>query len=206
LLISVSVWAQPKVAPKNSSQSFIETLSDTAWVRLYDVDKTLFFDIKYATAQNFTCQVVYPCADPMLRKEVAMALKKANALFKEKNLIIKIFDAYRPPSAQWLLWKNSPTKLYVSDPRKGSKHSTGASVDITLVNRFGVELDMGTAYDSFSPLSHHNCTEISQTAQNNRLLLKSVMESVGFVAIKSEWWHYNYFKSFSQTELKFDCK
>ncbi len=202
----LSVWAQhQQIAPKNSSPEFIAQLSDSAWVRLVDIDKSLVLDIRYATANNFTKKAIYPCADAILRKDAAMALKKAGQVFQSKGLLIKVFDAYRPPSAQWVLWYSTPNKLYVSDPRKGSKHSMGIALDITLVDKYGQELDMGTPYDSFSPMSHHSCEELPTHVLKNRQILKSVMESVGFVAIKSEWWHYNFLRNYGQAEIAFDC-
>ena len=46
------------------------------------------------------------------------------------------------------------------------------AVDLTLVDvRTGQDLDMGTAFDAFTPLSHHAYTDIPPEAQRNRLLL-----------------------------------
>lgn len=199
-------FAQMKAAAKHTPAQQIRLLPDSAMVRLSDIDPTLVFDIRYASENNFTRKKIYPCPDVMLRKDAAFALKRANDLLKAKKYRIKVFDAYRPPSAQWKLWNHTPIKLYVTDPRKGSKHSMGISIDLTLIDESGKELDMGTAYDFFGEASHHAYLSLPDKVISNRNLLKTTMESVGFTPIKSEWWHYNYFRLYSIVEIPFDCR
>ncbi|MGD1977111.1 MAG: M15 family metallopeptidase, partial [Gammaproteobacteria bacterium] len=54
----------------------------------------------------------------------------------------------------------------------------------------GQELDMGTKFDFFDPLSHTASSRVSESQRENRLVLKSVMERNGFKNLKEEWWHY----------------
>jgi D-alanyl-D-alanine dipeptidase len=58
---------------------------------------------------------------------------------------------------------------FLADPRRGSPHSRGVAVDLTLLDGGGRELDMGTAFDAFTPLSHHGRTDVSAEAQRNRI-------------------------------------
>jgi zinc D-Ala-D-Ala dipeptidase len=98
-----------------------------------------------------------------------------------------------------------------------SGHSRGSTVDLTLVKLPPVfqppwfpwmgltscfapyderypdnTINMGTGYDCFDTLSHTLDPRIKGKARANRLLLKSTLESVGFVNYENEWWHYTY--------------
>ena len=57
----------------------------------------------------------------------------------------------------------------------------------------GHELDMGTPFDAFTPLSHHGRTDIAVDAQRNRLLLMGLMTAAGWDFYRNEWWHYQLF-------------
>jgi D-alanyl-D-alanine dipeptidase len=52
---------------------------------------------------------------------------------------------------------------------------------------------MGTAFDAFTPLSHHGRTDVSTEAQRNRLLLMGLMTAAGWDFYRNEWWHYQLF-------------
>jgi zinc D-Ala-D-Ala dipeptidase len=70
-------------------------------------------------------------------------------------------------------------------------HPTGGAVDIQVV-KGGVALDMGTPIWDFVEDSYTFSPYISDEAKENRMLLRSTMESVGFVPFDGEWWHYSY--------------
>jgi len=159
--------------------------------RAYDVD----IDIAYATPNNFTGKPVYSRPGCYLHPDAAAALKRAIALAKPLGLRIRIFDAFRPSEAQWALWNFRPDPEFLADPRKGSPHSRGVAVDLTLMDSNGVDLDMGTGFDAFTPLSHHANTEIPTAAQKNRLILLGLMSAAGWDFYKNEWWHYQLFNS-----------
>ena len=91
------------------------------------------------------------------------------------------------------MWNHTPDPDFLADPRRGSPHSRGAAVDLTLVDAGGQELDMGTGFDAFTPLSHHSNTEVSAAAQRNRLLLLGLMTAAGWDFYRNEWWHYQLF-------------
>ncbi|MET8181125.1 M15 family metallopeptidase [Streptomyces sp. NPDC005336] len=98
-----------------------------------------------------------------------------------------------------------------------SGHSRGSTLDLTIVKlpalptrayvpgeklvpcyapqkeRFpDNSVDMGTGYDCFDTLSHTLDPRITGEQRANRLLLKSTMESLGFVNLAEEWWHFTY--------------
>src|SRR5271165_613713 len=137
-------------------------------------------EIAYATAQNFTGKPIYARAGCYLHPDAAEGLARAVALARPLGLRLKIFDAFRPSEAQWKLWEARPDPEFVADPRRGSPHSRGVAVDLTLVDAEGRDLDMGTGFDAFTPLSHHGTTEVAVSAQRNRLLLLGLMTSAGW--------------------------
>lgn len=152
-----------------------------------------YFDIRYATENNFVGEVVYPTADAFARKEVAVALQKANAIFAEKGLAIKIFDAYRPYAATVKFYELVKDTTYVASPYSGSRHNRGCAIDLTLVNiESGVALNMPTAYDSFTEKAHPTYMDLEKEQLENRQLLIDVMESVGFKVYAYEWWHFDF--------------
>lgn len=157
----------------------------------YDV----FIDIAYAKAGNFTGAPVYAAAKCYLHVDAAAALEKAVTLARGLGLKLKIFDAFRPTEAQWKLWDHTPAPDFLADPRRGSPHSRGVAVDLTLCTSSGEELDMGTAFDAFTPASHHGRVDIAPQAQQNRLVLLGIMTAAGWDFYRNEWWHYQLFNS-----------
>jgi D-alanyl-D-alanine dipeptidase len=154
----------------------------------------VLFDIAYATADNITGKPVYRRPAAYLHEEAANLLDKACDLARPQGLKIKIFDAFRPSEAQWVLWNHTPDPEFLADPRRGSAHSRGVAVDMTLVHAAtGQELDMGTAFDAFTPFSHHASLEVSLEVQQNRFLLLGLMSAAGWDFYKNEWWHYQMF-------------
>jgi len=54
----------------------------------------------------------------------------------------------------------------------------------------GKELDMGSGFDFFGEISHHDTDLISEEQSRNRTILKKVMEKQNFIPYSGEWWHY----------------
>lgn len=135
---------------------------------------------------------------------------------------IQIFDAYRPVAVQQYMVEHTfnevvrarklnPAKL--SDDQRQAiwqevhkiwavpsldrltppPHSTGAAVDITLVDATGQVIDMGCAIDELSPRSHPDYyadrSELPYHAR--RSLLRDAMHSAGFQRHPGEWWHFS---------------
>jgi len=155
----------------------------------FDVD----IEIAYARADNFTGAPVYARAACYLHADAAAALRRAIGLAAELDLRFLVFDAFRPAEAQWALWRHSPDPEFLSPPWRGSPHSRGVAVDVTLIDAAGAALDMGTGFDDFTPLSHHGARAISAEAQRNRHLLMGIMTTAGWDFYRNEWWHYQLF-------------
>jgi D-alanyl-D-alanine dipeptidase len=116
---------------------------------------------------------------------------EANKIFIKKGYKIKLFDCYRPLDIQKKMWEIVPNPIYVANPNKGSIHNRGGAVDITLVDKNGKELEMGTDFDYFGIEASHNYPHFSSKIKRNRKLLKRVMIQQKFNSFDSEWWHYN---------------
>lgn len=156
------------------------------------------FDVEialaYAAPDNFTGKPVYRRdARCYLHDEAAMLLERAVRLAAALDLRLLLFDAFRPSEAQWVLWNHTPDPNFLADPRRGSPHSRGAAVDLTLIDRAGRPLDMGTPFDAFTPRSHHGSLDVPVEAQRNRLLLLGLMTAAGWDFYRNEWWHYQLF-------------
>ena len=152
--------------------------------------------LAYASSDNFTGRPIYAAADCYLHQDAEALLRRAIDLASAIGLGVLIFDAFRPSEAQWALWNHTPDPDFLADPRRGSPHSRGVAIDLTLLDGEGRELDMGTGFDAFTPLSHHGVIDgISAVAQGNRLLLMGIMTSAGWDFYRNEWWHYQLFSA-----------
>src|SRR6185437_12778510 len=155
---------------------------------------SLLIDLRYATTNNFMHRRLYPSLKTTyLRLASVNALKKVVIALNDKNLTIKIFDAYRPYAVTEQMWQVVKDSRYAADPANGSGHNRGTSVDLTLVNlRTKKELNMGTGFDNFSDSAHQDFTALPAIILQNRNLLKTTMEKYGFISLDTEWWHFSY--------------
>ena len=113
----------------------------TELVNIRDHVDDVIIDLRYGTENNFTGQVIYDFSDALLRKGTALRLRRASLYLSELGYRLKIWDAYRPVSAQLRLWEVYPDPRFVADPINGySNHSRGSAVDLTLTDKDGNEL------------------------------------------------------------------
>ncbi|WGV27692.1 M15 family metallopeptidase [Halotia branconii] len=142
------------------------------------------------------------------------------------NWQIQIFDAYRPVAVQQFMVDYSfkeviqQQKLTEADLSTNQRqdiwqtvyeiwavpsldvqtpppHSTGAAVDVTLVNDRGQIVNMGSPIDELSQRSHpdyyaNSSHPKAQQYHTNRQLLREVMLKAGFQRNPREWWHFSY--------------
>ncbi|HHW47103.1 MAG TPA: D-alanyl-D-alanine dipeptidase [Clostridiaceae bacterium] len=178
-------------ADKSTGEKNDEIVEIEGLVELIKLDDSFVIDIKYATTDNFTGKKIYSSARCFIHKNTAKKLIAANNEFKSLGYRIKVFDAYRPYSAQQILWDAAPDKSYIANPKKGSVHNKGAAVDITLVDEHGNELPMPSNYDEMTKRSHLNYKDCDEQLIKNRELLGSIMVKHGFKRISTEWWHFD---------------
>ena len=151
--------------------------------------------LAYATADNVTGRPIYRHARCYLHRDAAQHLARAIELARALGLRLKLFDAFRPSEAQWVLWNRFPNPEFLADPRRGSPHSRGVAIDLTLVDVGGAELDMGTGFDDFTARAHHASPHVSAVAQRNRAILLGIMTAAGWDFYRNEWWHYQLFNA-----------
>jgi D-alanyl-D-alanine dipeptidase len=89
-------------------------------------------------------------------------------------------------------------QMYMANPARGSIHSYGMALDVTILDLQGRELDMGTGFDDMTDLSHPALEEgfvaagkLTEQQVANRQLLRGAMFGAGFVGINTEWWHFD---------------
>ncbi|MEB3230683.1 MAG: M15 family metallopeptidase [Leptolyngbyaceae bacterium] len=148
---------------------------------------------------------------------------------------LQIFDAYRPIPVQQFMVDYTFTQLLQQrhlktddlspqqrhnllqevfqfwavpshDPATPPPHSTGAAIDLTLVDAQGLPVDMGSPIDEVSPRSFPGYFAAgsdyagewivdgakAQTFDQHRQLLYQVMTAAGFQRHPQEWWHFSY--------------
>jgi D-alanyl-D-alanine dipeptidase len=179
------------------------------FVYLAEMAPAIRQDIRYAGRENFTGGTVpgYRAAECVLAREAALALKRVQAVLAAQRLGLKVFDCYRPVKAvrHFMRWAESGNGFDPSyHPRvdrkrlvaegyiaRRSQHSSGYTVDLTLTDADGAELDMGTRFDFFDPLAHTENSDLPAPAAARRRALVSAMAKGGFVNYSREWWHFS---------------
>jgi len=174
-----------------STSNYCEDLPKR-WTELRTVAPDIKQDIRYATINNFTKKVIYDCPNCFLRPEAAQALIRVQKRLQKEGYGLIVFDCYRPKQYQQRLWDIVPDQRFVTPPSKGSMHSRGLAVDLSMVDKNGKEVNMGTPYDFFGKEAYSDYKELPKEVLRLRKLLRSAMEAEGFKSIKTEWWHYSY--------------
>lgn len=160
-------------------------------IDIQQINPRIVLDIRYATPNNFTHRRLYSQPRCLLRTAVAQRLARVQVELEAQGLGLKVYDCYRPLSVQKELWKLIPDDRYVANPAQGSRHNRGSAVDLTLVDRYGKELEMPTPFDEFSDRAHIDYPHMTPTARKNMQRLQAVMQKHGFTTIPSEWWHFD---------------
>jgi D-alanyl-D-alanine dipeptidase len=161
-------------------------------------------DLRYATPHNFIGRDLYSPYDcAWLHVEAAAALERVVAWLaaRRPGCTPVVLDALRPQRVQQQLWDalaGTGLQLYLANPARGSIHSFGMALDITLRDEAGVELDMGTGFDDMTELSHPALEArfladgaLTPAQVANRQCLRDAMFQAGFVGINTEWWHFD---------------
>jgi len=184
------------------------------FVYLDQVAPSILTELRYDTPDNFLGRPVdgYRAQRVILTRQAALALQKVQKFLAPFNLGLKMLDAYRPQQAvdhfiRWakdlgdttMKWKYYPDVDKKNLFRDGyiasrSGHSRGSTVDLTIVSleekTFGQELDMGSGFDFFSPMSWPDSPRPTPSQRAHRALLRSAMAGQGFLPYDKEWWHF----------------
>ena len=162
-------------------------------------------DLRYASTHNFAGRVLYVGMDcAWLRDEAACGLEAAAEWLRAQRpgWQLLVLDALRPQRVQEAIWANvagTDAALYFANPARGSIHSHGMAVDVTLVDPQGRESDMGSGFDEMALASHpalqaeHLASGVLTPAHvAERQCLADAMAHGGFAGIATEWWHFDH--------------
>jgi D-alanyl-D-alanine dipeptidase len=199
---------KPKSQPAKDSIGAIEReFIKAGLVDVNTIDSTILVNLKYSTTDNFVHRNMYGNLHrAYFRPEVAKAIAGVQSLLKQINpaYSLVIYDAARPVRIQremFRLVKGTDNQRYVARPHGGGPHNYAIAVDIGLAFN-GKEMDMGTPFDSFSPVSHINAEQylvnshqITPEALRNRQLLRRLMRKAGFSTFHCEWWHFEFYRT-----------
>lgn len=180
------------------------------FVSLADVAPAVRLDLRYATENNFVGARIdgYEAAACLLTRAAAEALARVERDLRADGLGLVVLDCYRPQRAvdlfvRWSRAPDDPDAKAAHYPRVAkselfargyiaarSGHSRGSTVDLTLADRDGRALDLGTPFDFFDPRAAGDSTEVPEAAHGLRAKLRSAMERRGFRRYDPEWWHF----------------
>jgi len=193
-----------------SAQSTLAQNRPAQFVDAATIVPGLIVDMRYAGAHNFVGRPIdgYEVARCLLTQSATAALADVARDLTPRGLLLKVFDCYRPTRAvaDFARWAHDLNDLagkaefYPTVDKRAlfrdgyiaerSGHSRGSTVDLTLAQTTGRELDMGTPFDFFSPRSWTAAESISATPRANRALLAASMWHHGFRPYEKEWWHF----------------
>jgi D-alanyl-D-alanine dipeptidase len=202
---TASPTRQETVVPVPEPSRTARRLDSLGYVNVVSLDSTIAVQLAYATADNFTGEVLYDnLTEAYLLPEAAEKLVQAHRWLREQRPGCRfiVYDAARPMEVQRRMWQvavRQGKSYYVANPaRGGGLHNYGAAVDLSILDERGAPLPMGTGYDHLGPESNTDresalvsAGKLTPAELENRLLLRRAMRSAGFRTVTSEWWHFN---------------
>lgn len=169
----------------------------------------------YATKNNSFYQDMYSefgLKEALVHPELYNRLMQAEKELIKQNLILIIYDAFRPLAVQKFMYETAPDYLkpYIAPPpspdSKRGFHPRGVAIDCYLTDMAGKSLTFPTEPDAFYPgyekdLNYqiylkkchrdYDGPDLTNEQKNNRTLLEKIMQSVGLEGLPHEWWHFN---------------
>ena len=178
-------------------------------VEIKNIDKSIKYDIRYASENNFMGSKFYKTSNAFLQRPAAEALKRVNEKLRSYGFGLLIHDAYRPWYVTKMFWDATPEdkKIFVANPQNGSRHNRGCAVDLTLYElSTGSPVEMISGYDEFTDRAFPYYYGGTTKQRWLRDLLRKKMESEGFSVYEYEWWHFDYkdWEKYGIGNLKFE--
>ena len=183
----------PAAEPADDSANWRALLAAGELVEVTKVDPTILVDLRYATTRNGVGKPIYPADLPCLtRPETALRLHLAQVALRARGYGLKVWDAYRPPAAQQALWRRWNRRGFVADPNdgRGSLHTWGLAVDVTVVDDQGNEVAMPSDFDVFTSAASAIYRGSDRRVALHIALLHAAMKEAGFLGLSTEWWHF----------------
>ena len=197
IFVVVLVWA----GNIHAEDDWRRLLATGQLVDIKKADPTILVEMRYAGPNNVLGHSIYPEGMPCLaRQEVVDSLQLAQRALQARGYGLKVWDAFRPALAQRALWKKFAVRHFVADPTdgRGSLHSWGLAVDVTVVDKDGHEIEMPSGFDNFTSAASAINAGGDPVVHARLRMLQVAMKSGGFIGLSTEWWHFAYrdWKSF----------
>jgi D-alanyl-D-alanine dipeptidase len=162
-------------------------------VAVHAVVPDIVCDLRYGSSDNITGQPLYPKDMPcLLYASTAEKLRQAQESLRAQGYGLKIWDGWRPPEVQSVLFEHGGYTGMFTDPSIAwSRHCSGTAVDVTLVDAKGRALEMPTKYDQGGALCGYLAEVKSEEVRKRRYALQMAMTSAGFSILETEWWHFD---------------
>lgn len=164
-------------------------------VNVAALDPGIKLDIRYATSRDFLRAPIYRQAKAYLERPAAEALVRVAHRLERRDYGLLIHDAYRPWFVTKMFWDATPPdlRIFVANPREGSRHNRGCAVDLTLYDlATGRPVPMPSHYDEMTERAYAYYPGATSLQRWDRNLLRQAMESEGFTVYRFEWWHFDY--------------
>lgn len=219
---------------QGSAAGFDAKMKEYGLVDIQSLDPNIMVELKYSTKDNFVGEDMYGSLErAYLVPSFAEKVARAQQILQERHpgYALLVYDAARPISVQRRMRKiveGTEWEDFVADGTKGGRHNFGVAVDLTIIDDYGMPLDMGAGFDDFAEAAAVKGTPdnsdpatrsidvyrafardmqsrgiLTQEQTNNRILLLEVMCEAGLVPYRLEWWHFELIESIEVTREKY---
>lgn len=180
------------------------------------IDEPIKTDVVYTNADHprniFETAIYRPNTRLWAHKDLtAITLLMARRLNNEYGYVVEVKDCLRTTDSQAAMQKTDIVKAHpewmeepmMLSPPGGGAHPRAMAIDVCVLNKDGVEVDMGTPFDDMSNKSYRSCTDLTDEQLNNRKVLETNFvksaEELGFklLPISSEWWDFRFYPEFT---------
>ncbi|MFD1722713.1 M15 family metallopeptidase [Amnibacterium endophyticum] len=148
---------------------------------------------------------------PLVRAGLAARLAAAGLLLPPGRRLL-VVEGHRSPGDQTAIWDRYAAAVERDHPFESAgerrrlisrfvaplevaPHVAGAAVDVTLVDRLGRPLDLGTPIDATPEESGGACfldAAVPAEARIERRTLAEALRGAGLVNYPTEWWHWSH--------------
>ncbi|MBT9672201.1 D-alanyl-D-alanine dipeptidase [Secundilactobacillus kimchicus] len=175
--------------PQNHNRLAKSISANPGFINIQQVDPSIIVDLKYATNDNFTGQAIYDFTVAIARIGTAKKLAVAAQQLRSQGYRLKVWDAYRPTTAQQRLFSTWPDPTWVAPPNPNYSHEKGVTFDLTLTDMAGQEIPMQSGFDDFSNRAKRDFPRTAAQEVTYQALL-SAMTQADFHGYENEWWDY----------------
>ncbi len=203
-------------------------LADLIPMRLFIESEPIAIDLAYQNKNSsiniFKESLYHHDAQLWAHKDIAcITLLAARILHKNHNWILEVKDCLRTSDTQTAMqktdivkahpeWMQSPGRL-LAPPGAGG-HPRAMAIDVCVLNKNSVEVDMGTPFDHLEKEAARDYMDFPEEILNNRQILEDAFVraakafNLPFTPYPAEWWdfrfpyeYFNEYKALSDANL-----